>query len=1271
MTDFFHHQKTFNLKNLLDSSNYAAEFSQNSFSLTPCAEQQTQKSPELNDDDGNVSQTVEDLEDMILNFTQSLNENDDDEEVLEVMRLLEEENKHSEDDSVLAPVSQSFVDRTKPSTTRQEASDRFSDDSDDELFNNLNETVADLEIFSQYQEYSKEEDNIPQLDGIDDEFELQKQTICSSPSDISRQYDLKNNFTVKAGPSRTFISPQHNPVKLENPSPSGVSILNNTSVQSNLFKMVSSMASHMDVDKIETKNTENTDESSEDEFVKSYYNQTMIDDFESSVDESSNDFEPCVESSKVESFKCVIKPQLDPPTPELEDLLQNNISEAVNQIPFYGNPKDVTDKKEVGHVILELHGNKLNDLEEFHGLISLSNSIYCFRVAHLKSDLGLADDLLKYSSHVRHFLSTEKLVTICPNEDPPNYLNAKSWLRTGNDKNVNFKRIDHDSPIKIRREKILMVMKENSNEEEEAATVNETLNSSVVTPPKTSSKIVRMSSVENKLSTPLSRHSANKPYTPMTYSARRKRNAMKKSFSKKFQDIIKNRIQMEVVSSSQSSVGETLENASFVEETPENVLSVEEVKLNSQSSDKSSEQTLSLTSSIQNANFMGDVSFSNSCDITGPQLNNTYGFKMKLEKLAVGAEHNDLTVMSMELHVQTRNELKPDPDFDAISAIFYCVDGHYVSENKVVSSRGLVTYLNDIKVKHIKHGVDVTLVNSESEVLEVLLLKIREWDPDILAGYEIEMNSWGYLIHRGYILNLNLLNSLSRVPMDKAVKHKDSKMNAEDYEMGDMGDYYSEVKIPGRILLDVWRLMKSEIALTSYTFENIAYHVLHRRYQKHSFSHLTTMWTDPMKLWIVLDYFMDRVTTTIELLKQLDLIGRTCELAKLFGIQFYEVLSRGSQFRVESMMIRIAKRRNYVAVSPSVQQRAHMRAPEYIPLILEPKSRFYADPVIVLDFQSLYPTIIIAYNYCFSTCLGRVEYLEKNSSQPFEFGAYQLRVSPQKLKYYLDNDLVNISPCGVAYMKSSVREGVLPRMLREILDTRLMVKQSMKIHKNDTALQRVLHSRQLGLKLIANVTYGYTAANFSGRMPCIEVGDSVVSKGRETLERAIKMVESNNKWGCKVCYGDTDSLFVLVPGRSRKEAFKIGTEIVHAVSDENPHPVKLKLEKVYQPCILQTKKRYVGYMYETAEQSEPIYEAKGIETVRRDGCPAAAKILEKTLRILFETQDVSKVKDYVCRQFTKLLTGRCNIQDLIFAKEFRGINGYKERACVPALVLTR
>ena len=162
--------------------------------------------------------------------------------------------------------------------------------------------------------------------------------------------------------------------------------------------------------------------------------------------------------------------------------------------------------------------------------------------------------------------------------------------------------------------------------------------------------------------------------------------------------------------------------------------------------------------------------------------------------------------------------------------------------------------------------------------------------------------------------------------------------------------------------------------------------------------------------------------------------------------------------------------------------------------------------------------------------------------------------------------------------------------------------------KKNAKLQRILHARQLGLKLIANVTYGYTSANFSGRMPCIDVGDSVVSKGRETLERAIKTIEGGRWPGVKVIYGDTDSLFVLLPGRNREESFDIGDQMAKVVTQENPKPVKLKFEKVYHPCILQTKKRYVGYMYESRDQEKPTYDAKGIETVRRDGVPATVKV---------------------------------------------------------------
>jgi DNA polymerase elongation subunit (family B) len=68
--------------------------------------------------------------------------------------------------------------------------------------------------------------------------------------------------------------------------------------------------------------------------------------------------------------------------------------------------------------------------------------------------------------------------------------------------------------------------------------------------------------------------------------------------------------------------------------------------------------------------------------------------------------------------------------------------------------------------------------------------------------------------------------------------------------------------------------------------------------------------------------------------------------------------------------------------------------------------------------------------------------------------------------------------------------------------------------------------------------------------------------GRETLENTIRMVEAHPEWRARIVYGDTDSLFVLVPGRSRREAFRIGAEIAAAATAANPPPVTLKMEKV-------------------------------------------------------------------------------------------------------------
>jgi DNA polymerase zeta len=98
--------------------------------------------------------------------------------------------------------------------------------------------------------------------------------------------------------------------------------------------------------------------------------------------------------------------------------------------------------------------------------------------------------------------------------------------------------------------------------------------------------------------------------------------------------------------------------------------------------------------------------------------------------------------------------------------------------------------------------------------------------------------------------------------------------------------------------------------------------------------------------------------------------------------------------------------------------------------------------------------------------------------------------------------------------------------------------------------------------------------------------------------------------------------------------------------------MELKFEKVYYPCVTLAKKRYCGYKLEKITD-KPILDAKGIETIRRDTVDAVQKIMDKCLRLLFETKDISQIKAYLQKQWTKINQGDVDFKDFIFAKEVK------------------
>lgn len=657
--------------------------------------------------------------------------------------------------------------------------------------------------------------------------------------------------------------------------------------------------------------------------------------------------------------------------------------------------------------------------------------------------------------------------------------------------------------------------------------------------------------------------------------------------------------------------------------------------------------------------------------IEGPTQKNKYGSKYSQKQADTSVQHETqyMSMMSLEVHVNSRGKLAPNPEEDEVACVFWCVqtdDEEHASQGiKDGMHAGIVALANEPGIaQKIARNVDMDVQEEKTEVdlLTRVVDIVRYFDPDILTGYEVHNSSWGYLIERSRLkYDMNLCDELSRM---KSQSH--GRFGKDDDKWG--FNHTSTIRVTGRHTINVWRAMRGELNLLQYTMENVVFHVLHRRIPHYPFADLTRWYKsrNPRDLAKVIEYFTSRVQIDLEILNANELLPRTSEQARLLGVDWFSVISRGSQFKVESLMFRIAKPENFILISPSRRQVGGQNALECLPLVMEPQSNFYTSPVLVLDFQSLYPSVMIAYNYCYSTFLGRV--VDWRGTNKMGFTDYARE--PRLLE--LLKDYINIAPNGMMYAKQQVRKSLLAKMLGEILETRVMVKSGMKVDKDDKTLQRLLNNRQLALKLIANVTYGYTSASFSGRMPCSEIADSIVQTGRETLEKAIALIHSVERWGAEVVYGDTDSLFVYLKGRTRDQAFDIGEDIAATITNLNPRPVKLKFEKVYHPCVLLAKKRYVGFKYEHRSQTVPDFDAKGIETVRRDGTPAEQKIEENALKVLFRTADLTQVKKFFQTQCAKIMRGKVSIQDFCFAKEVR-LGTYSDKGPPPpgALISAR
>ena len=158
------------------------------------------------------------------------------------------------------------------------------------------------------------------------------------------------------------------------------------------------------------------------------------------------------------------------------------------------------------------------------------------------------------------------------------------------------------------------------------------------------------------------------------------------------------------------------------------------------------------------------------------------------------------------------------------------ISTHLVWINRARYRVGMITHHGAKMIPKLavgRTGFDVCVAEDEGAMMNVLIENVQRMDPDILAGYEVHNLSWGYVVDRYQTLfSLDMSKLLSRVRPLKAPVLTKSAMDARDSYSS---KHHAGLKVAGRHLFNIWRLIRGEVALTNYGFCNVVFHVLQQR----------------------------------------------------------------------------------------------------------------------------------------------------------------------------------------------------------------------------------------------------------------------------------------------------------------------------------------------------------------------------------------------------------------------------------------------------------
>jgi DNA polymerase I len=368
----------------------------------------------------------------------------------------------------------------------------------------------------------------------------------------------------------------------------------------------------------------------------------------------------------------------------------------------------------------------------------------------------------------------------------------------------------------------------------------------------------------------------------------------------------------------------------------------------------------------------------------------------------------------------------------------------------------------------------------------------------------------------------------------------------------------------------------------------------------------------------LVDYAKRDSELVLKLLLDRRLLDKFLEVAKVCGLLLQDCLGGQSQ-RHEFRLLKEFYKRNFMMPCKPEDIGDRVKGHNLKgAFVLEPEVGLH-EWIICLDFTSMYPSLVRAFNICTTTYLtngGDVEH--------------------------------TVTPYGTKFVKPNVFRGVLPSLVDEMLGARVAVKKQLEL-ETDPENKRILKAKNLALKDLSNSLYGYTGYVRS-RLYVMDIANTITALGRDTISKTKELIENN--FPVKVIYADTDSVFIKIKTNvnSLEEAEDLGRKISKLVTSNLPG-LELKFEKIFKSFLIETKKRYAGWVFEK-ERDKWVdrIEMKGIETVRRDWCLLVSQTMLDVLNIILKEKDIKKASKHVREVIGDLAIGKVPLEKLAVIK---------------------